>query len=117
MIIKEADMKKHDHTKLLDDVRHQMPDDGVLAELSELFSVFGDSTRIKILWALFESEMCVCAIADLLQISQSAISHQLKLLRHAKLVGSRREGKTVYYFLADDHVRSIIDQGMEHISE
>ncbi len=110
-------MKKHDHTKLLSDVTGQMPADEELAELSELFSVFGDTTRIKILWALFESEMCVCAIAELLKMTQSAISHQLKLLKHAKLVGCRREGKTVYYYLADDHVRRIIDQGMEHISE
>lgn len=110
-------MKEHDHTQLLHDVDCQMPKDEVLAELSELFAVFGDTTRIKILWALFESEMCVCAIAELLHMTQSAISHQLKLLRHAKLVGSRRDGKAVYYFLADDHVRSIINQGMEHISE
>ena len=110
-------MKEHDHSKLLDSVNSQMPKDEVLAKLSELFAVFGDTTRIKILWALFESEMCVCAIAELLHMTQSAISHQLKLLRHAKLVSSRREGKTIYYFLADDHVRSIIDQGMEHISE
>lgn len=110
-------MKGHDHKKLLYDVNSQMPKDEVLAGLSELFAVFGDSTRIKILWALFESEMCVCAIAELLHMTQSAISHQLKLLKHAKLVGCRREGKTVYYYLADDHVRSIIDQGMEHISE
>ena len=108
---------KHDHSKLLHDVDSQMPDDVTLSELSELFSVFGDTTRIKILWALFESEMCVCAIAELLKMTQSAISHQLKLLRHAKLVNSRRDGKTIYYFLADDHVRSIINQGMEHISE
>ena len=108
---------KHDHSKLLHDVDSQMPDDVTLSELSELFSVFGDTTRIKILWALFESEMCVCAIAELLKMTQSAISHQLKLLRHAKLVNSRRDGKTIYYFLADDHVRSIINQGMEHIAE
>lgn len=110
-------MKDHDHSELLNNVDSRMPKDETLAELSELFAVFGDSTRIKILWALFESEMCVCAIADLLHMTQSAISHQLKLLKHAKLVGSRREGKTIYYYLADDHVRSIIDQGMEHISE
>ena len=110
-------MKKHDHSELLKEVNNQMPDDEVLAELSELFSAFSDSTRIKILWALFESEMCVYAIADLLNVTQSAVSHQLKLLKHAKLVGCRRSGKTVYYFLSDNHVRSIIDQGMEHIKE
>ena len=98
---------EHDkHKEMLKQVMTGMPKDETLAELSELFSVFGDSTRIKILWALSEREMSVCCI-----------SHQLKNLRHAKLISSRREGKTVYYFLADDHVRSIIDQGMEHISE
>lgn len=110
-------MEKHDHKSLLEKLDNKMPKDEQLYELSELFSVFGDSTRIKILWALFESEMCVCAIAELLNMTQSAISHQLKLLRHARLVGCRREGKTAYYYLADDHVRSIINQGMEHISE
>ncbi len=109
---------EHDkHKEMLKQVMTGMPKDETLAELAELFSVFGDSTRIKILWALFEREMSVCCIAELLKMTQSAISHQLKNLRHAKLISSRREGKTVYYFLADDHVRSIIDQGMEHISE
>lgn len=110
-------MEHKNHGQLLNEVKRDMPKDETLAELSELFSVFGDSTRIKILWVLFEREMSVCCIADLLNMTQSAISHQLKNLRHAKLISSRREGKTVYYFLADDHVRSIIDQGMEHISE
>ena len=110
-------MKGHDHSRLLNEVNSQMPKDETLAELAELFAVFGDTTRIRILWALFESEMCVCAIAELLHVTQSAVSHQLKLLRHTKLVGSRREGKTVFYYLADEHVRSIINQGMEHMSE
>ena len=83
----------------------------------DLFKVFGDTTRIKILYSLFESELCVCAIAELLSMTQSAISHQLKVLKNAKLVGNRREGKTIIYFLADDHVRSIIGQGYEHLTE
>ena len=85
--------------------------------LRNLFKIFGDTTRIKILYALFESEMCVCAIAELLNMTQSAISHQLSVLKKNSLVSSRREGKTVIYALADDHVRSIIDQGYEHITE
>ena len=88
-----------------------------LYDLAELFKIFGDTTRIRILYVLFEAEMCVCDIAEVLSMTQSAISHQLRLLKQAKLVKNRREGKTVYYSLADDHVRTIIDQGMEHIEE
>ena len=88
-----------------------------LYDRAELFKVFGDSTRIKILFALFESEMCVCDIAETLNMTQSAISHQLKILKQSKLVGNRREGKSIIYYLADDHVRTIIAQGMSHISE
>lgn len=102
---------------ILDKVKRELPDDEALCELSDLFKVFGDTTRIKILYALFESELCVCAIADLLGMEQSAISHQLKVLKTNKLVGNRREGKTVYYFLADDHVRLIIGQGFDHLTE
>ena len=94
-----------------------MPDEESLYDLAELFKIFGDTTRIRILYVLFESEMCVCDIAELLHMTQSAISHQLRLLKQFKLVKNRREGKTVYYSLADDHVRSIIGQGMEHIKE
>ena len=94
-----------------------IPDIEYLFELADLFKVFGDTTRIRILYALFESELCVCDIAQLLGMTQSAISHQLRVLKQARLVRSRREGKTVYYFLADDHVRTIIGQGMEHIEE
>ena len=89
----------------------------LLFDLSDLFKIFGDTTRIKILFSLFESEMCVCAIAELLGMTQSAISHQLKTLKNANLVGNRREGKTIYYFLSDDHVRTIIAQGFEHLLE
>ena len=107
----------HDHNSILTEVRNEMPSDELLCDLSDLFKVFGDTTRIKILYALFESELCVCAIADLLKMEQSAISHQLKVLKNNKLVGCRREGKTIYYFLLDDHVRSIIGQGYEHLTE
>ena len=107
----------HNHPQLVDHVKLDMPDEEDLYDLAELFKVFGDSTRIRILYVLFESEMCVCDIAALLEMSQSAISHQLRVLKQARLVRARREGKTVYYFLADDHVRAIIGQGMEHITE
>ena len=107
----------HDHEAILQKVRRDLPTDELLCDLADLFKIFGDTTRIKILYALLESEMCVCAIADLLGMTQSAISHQLRLLKQFKLVKNRRDGKTVYYSLADDHVRSIIGQGMEHIQE
>jgi len=94
-----------------------MPDEEILYDLAELFKIFGDSTRIKILYALFESEMCVCDIAQLLNMTQSAISHQLRSLKQSKLVKYRREGKTVFYSLADAHVRTIINQGLEHVEE
>ncbi|WP_418565101.1 ArsR/SmtB family transcription factor, partial [Neglectibacter timonensis] len=93
------------------------PQEETLFDLAELFKVFGDSTRIKILYVLFEAEMCVCDIAQLLGMTQSAISHQLQVLKKSKLVKYRRDGKTVFYSLADDHVRSILDQGMEHVAE
>ena len=95
----------------------QMPDEDELYDLSELFKVFGDPTRIRILFVLFGAELCVCDLAEALHMTQSAISHQLRILKQAKLVASRREGKSVFYFLADDHVRTIIDQGREHIEE
>ena len=88
-----------------------------LYDLAELFKVFGDSTRIKIIWALDEAEMCVCDIAFLLNMTQSAISHQLRVLKQAELVKSRREGKIVFYSLEDEHVKQIFDQGLIHISE
>ena len=107
----------HDHEAILQKVRRDLPTDELLCDLADLYKIFGDTTRIKILYALLESEMCVCGIADLLGMTQSAISHQLRLLKQFKLVKNRRDGKTVYYSLADDHVRSIIGQGMEHIRE
>ena len=94
-----------------------MPSEEQLYDLAELFKVFGDSTRIKILYALFEAEMCVCDIAQLLNMTSTAVSHQLRILKGNKLVKSRREGKNIFYSLADDHVTSIIGQGMEHVNE
>mgnify|MGYP000102063478 FL=1 len=102
---------------IVNQVNQNMPDEEVLYDLAELFKIFGDSTRIKILYVLFESEMCVCDIAQLLGMTQSAISHQLRSLKQSRLVKARREGKTVFYSLADGHVRTILDQGMEHVAE
>lgn len=110
-------MHKHNHEAVLNMVRNELPTDELLCDLADLFKVFGDTTRMKILFSLFESELCVCAIAELLGMAQSAISHQLKVLKTNKLVDCRREGKTIYYFLADDHVRSIIAQGFDHLIE
>ena len=107
----------HDHTALLNQIKADMPADELLQDLGDLFKIFGDTTRIKIMYALYEKEMCVCAIADLLGMTQSAISHQLKVLKAANLVDSRRDGKTIYYRLADDHVKKIIDTGFEHLEE
>ena len=107
----------HAHEDIVHKVNEQMPDEEILYDLAELFKIFGDSTRIKILYALFESEMCVCDIAQLLNMTQSAISHQLRSLKQSKLVKYRREGKTVFYSLADAHVRTIINQGLEHVEE
>ena len=105
------------HNETISKVIEKMPEEEVLYDLAELFKVFGDSTRVKILCALFESEMCVCDISALLNMTQSAISHQLRVLKSAKLVKNRKEGKTVYYSLADDHVKHIFDQGLSHIME
>ena len=105
------------HTDAVEKVRSQLPLDERLYDLAELFKIFGDSTRVKILYALLESELCVCDIAKLMEVTQSAVSHQLRVLKNSKLVKFRREGKTVYYSLADDHVLHILDQGMEHILE
>ena len=107
----------HVHEQIVDRVEKVMPDEQQLLDLSEFFKVFGDSTRIKILYVLSQSEMCVCDIATLLQMGQSAISHQLRVLKQMRLVSFRREGKTVFYSLADSHIQTILDQGMEHINE
>ena len=105
------------HEDLLRLVRETLPDEERLLDLAELFKVFGDSTRIRILFVLFEAEVCVCDLAEALNMTQSAISHQLGILKRSKLVKSRREGKSVFYSLADEHVRTIIAQGMEHVEE
>lgn len=105
------------HQAVVDQVMGAMPGEEELFDLAELFKVFGDSTRIRILYVLFEAEMCVCDIAQLLGMTQSAISHQFQVLKKSKLVKYRREGKTVFYSLADDHVRAMLDQGMEHVTE
>ena len=95
----------------------QMPDEDELYDLAELFKVFGDSTRIRILFVLFQSEMCVCDLAVLLDMTKSAISHQLKVLRDNNLVKFQKKGKHAYYSLADDHVKEILDVALEHINE
>lgn len=105
------------HSELLEKVEKTMPEETELYDLAELFKVFGDSTRIRILFVLFESEVCVCDLAQILNMTQSAISHQLKILKQNKLVKFRREGKSVFYSLADNHVRTIIAMGREHIEE
>ena len=105
------------HEDLLKIVNDTMPEETELYDLAELFKVFGDSTRIRILFVLFEAEVCVCDLAKVLNMTQSAISHQLRILKANKLVNSRREGKSVFYSLADGHVRTIIAQGRELIEE
>ena len=105
------------HGDIVNAVKNRMPDDQDIYDLSDFFKVLGDSTRMRIIWALDESEMCVCDIAVLLNMTKSAISHQLRALREANLVKFRKEGKTVYYSLKVDHVRDIYEIGMEHIKE
>ena len=105
------------HDDVVKAVKEKMPDEDELYDLAEIFKVFGDSTRIRILFVLFEAEVCVCDLAKALNMTQSAISHQLKILKQNKLVKNRREGKSIFYSLADEHVRTIIDQGREHIEE
>ena len=108
---------EHNHEAKLEEVKKGMPSIGMLNGLAYLFKVFGDYTRVKILYALFESELCVCAIAELVGMSQSAVSHSLKVLKDNNLITNRREGKTIYYRLSDDHVRTIIGMGYEHLME
>lgn len=105
------------HEDLLKIVQEKMPQEEELYDLAELFKVFGDSTRIRILFVLFEAEVCVCDLAEALNMTQSAISHQLRILKQSRLVKSRREGKSIFYSLADSHVWTIINQGLEHIEE
>ena len=105
------------HRKIVRKVRDLMPESVDLYELADLFKLFGDSTRIAILWALSESEMCVCDLCALLQMKQPAVSHQLKNLKQARVVKARRDGKVIYYSLDDDHIRKLLNLGMEHLLE
>ena len=105
------------HEELLKIVNETMPEGREMDALAELFKVFGDPTRIRILFILFETEVCVCDLAKALNMTQSAVSHQLRILKQSRLVKNRREGKSVFYSLADEHVRTIIAQGREHILE
>ncbi len=105
------------HTDVVKKVMDEMPPEETLYDLAEFFKIFGDTTRIRILYALLEEELCVGDLAQLLGLSQTACSHQLRVLKNNKLVRFRREGKIVYYSLSDDHVRSIIEKGMEHVEE
>ena len=107
----------HEHIETVSAVEKIMPPEELLYDLAELYKVFGDTTRIKILYALYESELCVCDIAALLGMTQSAISHQLRVLKTNKLVKFRRDGKEVFYSLDDDHIFKILAQGLEHIKE
>lgn len=107
----------HLHEDIIERVYKATPNDDTLLDLSELFKIFGDNTRIRILYALSVSEMCVCDLAKVLGMTQSAISHQLRILKQAQLIKYRRDGKTIFYSLADDHVSTIINQGMEHVQE
>ena len=105
------------HADIVDSVRSQMADDGEMYDLADFFKVLGDSTRIKILYALDRKEICVCDLAVLLNMTKSAISHQLRALKQANLVKFRRQGRMVYYSLSDQHVRDIVEKGLEHIRE
>lgn len=107
----------HVHENLVHQIEDGMPSEEMMQDLAEFYKVFGDVTRIKILCILFQSELCVCDLAEVTGMTQSAISHQLRVLKQMKLVKNRREGKIVYYSLADGHIQSILNQGMEHIVE
>ena len=103
--------------QIVEKLKNEIPDDEITSRLSEVFKIFGDNTRIRILWALFDKELCVFDISEALNMSQSAISHQLRVLKQARLVKSRRNGKNTFYSLDDDHVKRIIEQGLIHIEE
>ena len=105
------------HENLVHQIEDGMPSEEKIQNLADFYKVFGDVTRVKILCVLFQSELCVCDLAEVLEMTQSAVSHQLRVLKQAKLVKNRREGKIVYYSLADAHIQSILNQGMEHIVE
>ena len=105
------------HQEVVDVVRGKMPDDDLLLDLADCFKLFSDSTRLKILYALMEAEMCVCDISVLLGMTKSSVSHQLRVLKQSNLVKYRKAGRVIYYSLADDHVRTICRMGMEHVRE
>ena len=105
------------HTDIVSYVQKRIPESGKLTQLADIFKLFGDGTRISILWALSESEMCVCDICALLQMKQPAVSHQLKNLKQARIVKNRRDGKVIYYSLDDEHIRKLLNLGMEHVKE
>jgi Predicted transcriptional regulators len=105
------------HEDTVKNVKEKMPEDGLIYDIAELFKVFADSTRMKIIYALMEEELCVCDIANIVQTTQSAISHQLRILKQSKLVKYRKEGKVVYYSLDDEHISQIVKKGREHIEE
>ena len=107
----------HEHPMLVEDVHLAMPQDEEMLRVSELFKVLGDGTRMRILFVLLASEMCVCDLSETLNMSVSAVSHQLRILRQAQLVRYRRVGKTVFYALADDHVKTLLSQGLDHVRE
>ncbi len=107
----------HVHESLVHQVEDGMPSEDMMQSLADFYKIFGDMTRVKILCVLSQSELCVCDLAEVTGMTQSAISHQLRVLKQSKLVKNRRDGKTVYYSLADDHIQSILNQGLEHISE
>lgn len=119
--VNDADIEKCDltfvHKDIVEKVNDEMPQEEILYDLAEFYKVFGDTTRIKILYILMKSEMCVCDISQVLGVSQSAVSHQLRMLKQMKLVKYRREGKSVFYSLSDHHIEQILSQGLEHISE
>ena len=105
------------HNEKVNKVKNIMPEDGMIYDLAEFFKVFADSTRMKIIYALLEEELCVCDIANIVGTTQSAISHQLRLLKQSKLVKYRKDGKVVYYSLDDEHISEIVKKGSEHIEE
>lgn len=105
------------HKDVIEHAKEHMPDDDIIYDLSDLFKIFGDSTRLKILCALSNDEMCVCDIANLINMTKSSVSHQLRVLKQSRLVKYRKSGKSTYYSLADSHVTHIINQGVEHITE
>lgn len=108
---------EHHHTDIIENMEFKMPDESALCDLAEFFKVFADSTRIKILYALSGGELCVCDIWQSLGLTQSAVSHQLRILKQMRLVKYRKEGKTIYYSLDDGHIQSILSQGLEHVME